>query len=154
MPRSLSHSRNLAQLNPIVAAENGELSLRRVLIPVDAAPHPQRGVDAATALAEALGIDQLEMTTLHVGDEDCQPDYVLPQREGWKSERRTVSEGDCVDQILREARELSADLIVMTTEGRKGFLDSLRGDTTERVLRESPCPLLAIPAARAEEHLL
>lgn len=140
--------------NGFVAAEDGALSLKRVLIPVDGAPHPQRGIDTAAALAVALDIDDLEITTLHVGESDNQPDYVLPEREGWKSERRIVDEGDAVEHILREAAELPADLIVMTTEGHKGFLDSLRGDTTERVLRESPCPLLAIPATKAEEPLL
>ena len=140
--------------NGFVDAENGALSLKRVLIPVDNFPHPQRGIDAAGALAVALGVADLEITTLHVGESGDQPDYILPEREGWKSERRVVCEGDSVEQILREAVELSADLIVMTTEGHKGFLDSLRGDTTERVLRESPCPLLAIPATTAEEPLL
>jgi nucleotide-binding universal stress UspA family protein len=51
-----------------------------------------------------------------------------------------------VDTILAVARERAADLIVMTTEGRSGFLDALRGSTTERVLRSGALPLLAVPA--------
>jgi nucleotide-binding universal stress UspA family protein len=34
----------------------------------------------------------------------------------------------------------------MATEGRHGFLDAVRGSTTERVLREAGCPVLAVPA--------
>ena len=52
-----------------------------------------------------------------------------------------------MDTILTVARERAADLIVMTTAGRHGFLDALRGSTTERVLRGGAIPLLAIPAA-------
>jgi nucleotide-binding universal stress UspA family protein len=41
------------------------------------------------------------------------------------------------------------NLIVMSTDGRNGFLDALRGSHSERVLRRIPCPLLAIPAEAA-----
>jgi nucleotide-binding universal stress UspA family protein len=34
----------------------------------------------------------------------------------------------------------------MATAGRDGFLDALRGSTTEQVVREAPCPVLALPA--------
>ena len=44
------------------------------------------------------------------------------------------------------AQEISADLIVMATEERKGVLGTLRGSVTEKVLRRSPCPVLAVPA--------
>jgi nucleotide-binding universal stress UspA family protein len=34
----------------------------------------------------------------------------------------------------------------MPTAGRHGFLDALRGSTTEQVLHRAPCALLALPA--------
>ena len=40
---------------------------------------------------------------------------------------------------------MDTNLIVMCTDGRHGFLDALRGSHSERVLRRTPCPLLAIP---------
>ena len=54
-------------------------------------------------------------------------------------------EGDVIETILDTARSTKADLIVMTTDGRNGFLDALRGSHSERILRRAPCPLLAIP---------
>jgi nucleotide-binding universal stress UspA family protein len=45
-----------------------------------------------------------------------------------------------------EAHAQSADLIAMTTAGRHGFLDALRGSTTEQVLEHAPCPVLAVHA--------
>jgi nucleotide-binding universal stress UspA family protein len=36
--------------------------------------------------------------------------------------------------------------MVFTTEGHRDFFDALRGSTTERVLRASHCPVLAVPA--------
>ena len=63
--------------------------------------------------------------------------------------RRTKDDakaGDVIETIVATARGTRADLIVMTTDGRNGFLDALRGTHSERVLRAAPCPLLAIPA--------
>jgi hypothetical protein len=35
---------------------------------------------------------------------------------------------------------------VMATRGHHGFLDALRGSATERIVRNSACPVLALPA--------
>ena len=43
------------------------------------------------------------------------------------------------------------DLLVLATQGHQGFLDALRGSTTERVVRGARCPVLAIPE-RPESH--
>ena len=50
------------------------------------------------------------------------------------------------EEILAEAGESSADLIVMATDGRDGVLDAFRGSFTEQVVRRAPCPVLAVPA--------
>ena len=59
---------------------------------------------------------------------------------------KLTKSGEVVDVIDQTARETEADLIVMSTEGRNGFLDALRGSHSERVLRKARCPILAIPA--------
>ena len=55
---------------------------------------------------------------------------------------------EAVETILAAADEIGADLIVMGTQGSQGFLDALRGSTTEQVLRRSLSPLLAVPERR------
>jgi len=55
-------------------------------------------------------------------------------------------EGDVVAEILSAAARTGADMIVMPTAGHQGFMDALRGSTTQRVLHEAPCPVLALPA--------
>ena len=47
----------------------------------------------------------------------------------------------------RRVELVGADLIVMPTAGRAGVFEVLRGGTTERVLRQARCPLLAVPAS-------
>jgi nucleotide-binding universal stress UspA family protein len=38
--------------------------------------------------------------------------------------------------------------MMMATAGHEGILDALRGSVTQQVLRQAPCPLLAVPAMR------
>jgi nucleotide-binding universal stress UspA family protein len=56
-----------------------------------------------------------------------------------------VREGPVVETIISVAEEIDANIIVMPTAGHHGLLDDLRGSVTERVLREAPCPVLAVP---------
>ena len=46
--------------------------------------------------------------------------------------------------IIEAVRALKADLVVLGTRGRSNLRDILLGSTAERVLRESPCSILAI----------
>jgi nucleotide-binding universal stress UspA family protein len=56
-----------------------------------------------------------------------------------------VQVGHAPDVILDAATRHSADLIVMGTHGIGGFRKLLLGSTTERVLRRTESPILAIP---------
>ena len=72
------------------------------------------------------------------------PVVTTPEVAGWQW-RQLTQPGDVIEGIVETARRGGADLIVMCTDGRHGFLDALRGSHSERVLRQAPCPLLAIP---------
>lgn len=127
-----------------VCNDDGTFTLRRILIPIDQHPNPQSTIQTIAGLAQALGCETLAFTLLHVGSEQEAPFVYTPRRTGWTwhTSNRT---GDVVSAILQSEKEEDADLIVMTTEGHQGFLDALRGSTTERVLRNSRCPVLAVP---------
>jgi nucleotide-binding universal stress UspA family protein len=56
-----------------------------------------------------------------------------------------TSDGPIVQEILRIAVELPADLIVMGTHGLSGFERLLLGSVTQKVLRKAPCPVLTVP---------
>ena len=128
-----------------VAKETGEPALRRVLIPVNEKPHPQTAVDITAQLAQTLGCERLSALLVHVGDDRMLRSLNYPMRKGvvW---RTMICHGDIVDVILWMGADFDVDLIVMMTEGHHSLLDTMRGSTTERVLRGARCPLLAIPA--------
>ncbi|MCB0790744.1 MAG: universal stress protein [Flavobacteriales bacterium] len=127
-----------------VDAVSGSVRLRRILVPIAAAPSPQRAIGAAVQLARSLAEGPVTFTLLHVDDGTPAPETDPPHREGWTWERRTVS-GE-VAQAIVDAAGADTDLIAMATAGHDGFLDALRGSTTERVLRLAACPLLATSA--------
>lgn len=118
----------------------GAVSLDHILVPVTRTPSPEPALQGALDLAATLGASEARITTCYVGDPADAPlvgDHPLVIRQGPPAEAITAL-----------ARELRADLIAMTTEGRQGVLDALRGSTTERVVRDAPCPVLAVPTAR------
>ena len=129
-----------------VSFEDGQAQLQHILIPVDHRPNPQAAVDAASALASAFGAENVSFRLLHIGDETSVPTLQRAERTGWSWDT-IIGRNDVVDEILNLSSKRSADLIVMATEGHQGFLDALRGSTTERVLRGASCPLLAVPGA-------
>jgi nucleotide-binding universal stress UspA family protein len=48
------------------------------------------------------------------------------------------------EEVLRGARRLRCDLIVLATHGRTGLKHVLMGSAAENVLRRAPCPVLIV----------
>lgn len=131
-----------------VSLDTGECRLKHILIPVDHRPSPQPAVDAACALAASLKADEVIFHLLYVGDPSHTPLLRLPSRRNWQW-HWIFSKGVVFEEILSTAERELYHLIVMSTQWRHGFLDALFGSTTERVLRNSAIPLLAVPESRS-----
>lgn len=127
-----------------VSAEDGVVRMKRLLMPIDHRPSPRYAMPDALEIFEGLGDPDSELTLLHVGKKA--PEIAPPQAFRWKWNSVTAS-GDPVDAIVDTAASIDADLILMATAGHQGFLDVIRGSTSERVLRHAPCPVLTVPGA-------
>lgn len=128
-----------------VAAATGAVRLRRVLLPIDRHPHPRETIALVPALVGMLGAGPVDVQLLHVGTLATIPRVELPAPDGMTWTTRTT-EGVVVEEILKAEVDDAVDLIALATEGRHGFLDALRGSTTEQVVRRARCPVLAVPA--------
>jgi nucleotide-binding universal stress UspA family protein len=129
-----------------VQPQDGQITLRRILVPIDYDPEPTIAVRyAAHAANLATGDRPVEIGLLHVSDTNRMPDVELPKSARCTCAHFTKS-GETIDTIIETAHEQAADLIVMATMGHDGILDALRGSVTEQVLRRAPCPVLAVPA--------
>lgn len=129
--------------------EDGDISMKCILVPIDRQPSPNAPIIYATRAAQALGVDTtVEIILLHVGTDDTVLDLDLPENSAWKF-KKEVRTGDPVDEIISAANQFSADAIFMATAGHEGMLDAMRGSTTEQIVRKAPCPLAAIPQSWA-----
>lgn len=126
-----------------VSMDDGAARVENILVPIDRQPSPEGAVDLAARAAEAFGEASATVHLLHVGDRELSVSHPEVEGTSWRS---VSEEGEPVDVIVSLADRVSADLIVMATEGHDGFLDALRGSTTEQVLRRAPCPVLAVPS--------
>ena len=149
------------------------MSYRRILVPVDGSPTAAKGMKAAIKLArESRG---KLLLLLHVVEEYSafiSPEVgasIVPILDGLRlAGKRTLARvassaakagakpqavlaenigGRVADTIVKEAKRLRADLIVMGTHGRRGVQRALLGSDAELVVRYSPVPVLLVPAA-------
>ncbi|MBN2505417.1 MAG: universal stress protein [Verrucomicrobia bacterium] len=142
--------------------------LRRILAPVDFSGPSAKAVRLAGELADRF---ESALTVLHVVfsmpaprrlaayarrldmaalEEARKKVATLVQR---KLHRRTpahieLAAGLPHDQIVRAARRLKADLIVIATRGRTGLKRWFMGSTAEQVIRYAPCPVLVVRQAQ------
>jgi nucleotide-binding universal stress UspA family protein len=131
-----------------VSRHDGSVSLHNILIPIAPIPRAQPALEAAVRLVHRLQCPTGTFTTLFVGAPGDAPAVRCPTVPGWEW-NCIVRSGDVIDAIVQMASYMATNLIVMSTDGRNGFLDALRGSHSERVLRRTPCPLLAIPVQAA-----
>jgi nucleotide-binding universal stress UspA family protein len=127
------------QSRGFVDAIEGELHLARILIPIAHHPSPRGSLRVLGSLLGALGVPTPALDLIHIGE-------APPEVDVGSDHTVEVMQGAVVDTISRVAQDRHVDLIAMPTAGREGFVEALRGSTTEKVLRQAPCPVLAIPA--------
>ena len=127
-----------------VSREDGSVSLNRILIPIARTPRPEPALNAAAGLVQKWNCSEGTFVLVHVGNSNSMPALRLPEVPGW-TWKKELRSGEVIEGIVKSAKENKADLILLTTDGRNGFLDALRGSHSERILRYGVAPLLTIP---------
>lgn len=145
------------------------IEIRRILCPVDFSDYSRRALDHAIAIARWY---ESTVTALHVfspapvtawgpGPVVFEPIVLTAvDREQLLADTKAfieaetapgvaieavVLEGNTAAEILDQATNMSADLLVIGTHGRSGFERLLLGSVTEKVLRKARCPVLTVP---------
>ncbi|MDR2892759.1 MAG: universal stress protein [Deltaproteobacteria bacterium] len=77
------------------------------------------------------------------GAEKSMEDFVTEKFKGVKARGKVVS-GYAAEEIIEQAQEFGADLIVMGTHGRVGLDRILFGSVAEKVVKTSNIPVLTV----------
>ncbi len=141
------------------------LKLQKILVPVDFSDCSKKALQYAIPFAKQFGA---ELILLHV----VEPYPIVPEmasydfqtiydgRQELEAIQKTIDEtvsssisvrrGTPHLEITDAARELRADLIIISTHGRKGLTRRVFGSTTEKVVRYAPCPVLIVRECERE----
>ena len=135
------------------------LAIRTILHPTDFSRNCNHAFPLACSLARDHGA---RLVVMHVAESPNVPrveegNIVQPDEDPFKSRERLleseydtisieyrVERGSAAEEILRVAREIQCDLIVLGTHGRTGFPRFVLGSVAEAVLRNAPCPVLTV----------
>lgn len=141
--------------------------MKTILVPVDFSENAERALAAAKQIAAKTGAQLLIMYAYqpYVGDyivpesigtaaiyQELEDDYraklhdylSITRQEGYRVD--TIWEAGPVETaVLRQAREHSADLIVVGRSGHGKFIDKIIGSSATGIALHAPCPVLIVP---------
>lgn len=144
------------------------VNIKRILVPCDFSDASRHALEHAAALAaryraELIGLHVFPVMPLPVGDFAYLPPpprlsdesrarllgdlkrFLDPVRIADLPQRAFVLEGDPVWEILQQAKEQGADLLVIGTHGRRGLERWALGSVAEKLVRRAECPMLTVP---------
>jgi universal stress protein A len=139
--------------------------LQRILVPIDFSECSQKALEYAIAFAKQFAA---ELKLVHV----VEPYPAVPEMAPYDCENIEdatreletlrkrlgntvpcsflVRKGSPPSEIATVAKDVDADLIIISTHGRKGLARMFLGSTTEKVVRFAPCPVLIVRAHERE----
>ena len=145
------------------------LSYKRVLNPIDFDEHSIKATPVAAELARYSAgkiflLHVVPMTLQHrglsttvdshrsqgIGARARLEEIAIVHAEGTTYDLLTRL-GDPAQEILKAAKQLAADVIVMTTHGRTGFSRALHDSVAEDVIREAVCSVLVVRHTNGEQ---
>ena len=140
------------------------MGFNKVLIAIDSEPVAVRAAETGVNLAQALGaevafINVVDSALAYPGDTGP-PASELIAAAGLNAKRLVttirqrvspqssvlefIQVGTPSEEIVKVAKEWSADLLVIGSHGRGGMQRALLGSVAETVMRHAPCPLVVV----------
>jgi nucleotide-binding universal stress UspA family protein len=151
------------------------MEIKKILAPTDLSQLSAKGVEYAAELAAKLGAEVIVWHAVRIEEFRSLARMLEDRPEPTQIDQQLIYLTDRHRELLHEfaARHLAKtpgvgftevveiaepqnaipdwaktngiDLIVMSTHGRSGISRALMGSVTERVLRQAPCPVVAVP---------
>jgi nucleotide-binding universal stress UspA family protein len=146
------------------------VSWKRILVPIDFSDCSKQALQWAVPFARHYGatLELVHVVTPSYAIDPCGLDEYA-RTESWEMDdakvrleelagstgsdlpvESYVRRGRPAAEIVSAARELQADLIVISTHGYRGLERVLLGSTAENVVRHADCPVLTIRAKEGD----
>lgn len=145
----------------------GEIKLKRILVGCDFSPDSDLAIQYAFSLAQEF---QTEIFLAHVIEPDAYKDMLSQAPSGgdlgredlrhdlmeklkgmvpeeakqWCQPETLLLAGQSSDELIKYALVHDVDLIVLGVRGHSVMETLLVGSTTDRVVRQAPCPVLSV----------
>jgi nucleotide-binding universal stress UspA family protein len=140
----------LSPVNVLVVPRDASMSFQRLLIASDGSEFSRAALTEAVAMAARAEAELFGVAVAREEGEILEAQEIIhgmltaANRDG-VSFQAFSPQGLAADEgIIRVARENHVDLIVMGSHGRTGFQRLLMGSVTERVIGQTPCPVLVV----------
>lgn len=141
---------------------------KRILVPTDMSAHSLVALQYAQDVSNLIGAEIIVLRVTEPAVHPCADDTDIAVRECAADRRALVHllidhnvisqdvrieirSGTADREIVKAAKELEADLIIMSTHGRTGLEHALMGSVAEKVVRYSPVPVLTVKPDRFRE---
>ncbi len=137
-----------------------------LLIPLDGSQLAERALPVADSLLQARGGGQMllfraletprlsawlpaEMLDIYEQEREMVDEYLDGKRQEWSGRGYEVevvrSQGPGpLPEVIKECESRDVQLIVMSSHGQSGWVESFLGSHTEKILRLSPVPVLVV----------
>jgi nucleotide-binding universal stress UspA family protein len=138
----------LSPINVMVVPRDAKLACRRLLIASDGSPFSAAALEEAIAMARRTDAELLGVSVAQEEGDIPEAQGVLhgmltaANRQGVSFQGYSPQGLDPDDGIIQVAREHRVDLIIVGSHGRTGLKKLLMGSVTERVIGQTPCPVL------------
>ncbi len=140
----------LSSFNVLVVPQGAALSFKRLLIASDGSPYSDAALTEAIAMASRAKSELLGVAVAREEGEIPEAQQIVHRmmtaanREGVSFQGFSPQGLAADDGIIQVALANHVDLIIMGSHGRTGFKKLLMGSVTERVIGQTPCPVLVV----------
>ena len=150
-----------------VTSTEQKIRLQKILVGCDFSPDSGRALDHGLSLAQEF---EAELHLAHVIEPPVQPnllaeetlvsgeiqkdyqdqliqklkDMVPGEAANWCTPQTSIMEGQPYDELVKYADTRDIDMIVLGVRGHGLVKTLFLGSTTDRVIRNSPCPVLSV----------
>lgn len=144
--RVIGHS----PVSVLVVPRGGAIGFQRLLVASDGSPYSQAALDFALAMAQQAKSRMIGVAVAPEEGDIIEAKAILSQMLTAASRANVPLKGVNPqgvapdDGIVQQAIKNEVDLIIMGSHGRTGLKKLLMGSVTERVIGQSPCPILVV----------